>query len=193
MNTIGIWCASLVLARWSVHLAKDLRGKVICELGSGCGASGVSAVVHGQPRKAYMLQRPTCGVCNFHTTFTRDRQPTPQPPTTTPNAFKTCLPIHYILRLLRATCVLFSRHTGSTIDSHYSSQVPHGPEPGDRGQLRLQCQVESEQLHIAAGTSPTPSWGSASCRSVARTSSTSGKLPAMTDIHTAFPKFLIAS
>ena len=62
---LGIWCASLVLARWAADLAPQLRGKAVLELGSGCGASGVAAVAHGQPRKAYLTDLNADTVANL--------------------------------------------------------------------------------------------------------------------------------
>jgi hypothetical protein len=44
----GIWCASIVMARWmaSSEMTKRFAGKKIVELGAGCGVSGLSAAVY---------------------------------------------------------------------------------------------------------------------------------------------------
>lgn len=54
---LAIWSASLVLARW---LASDtavkglLAGKVVCELGAGCGVPGLAAAVHAKPAEVFL-------------------------------------------------------------------------------------------------------------------------------------------
>mmetsp|Transcript_39661 Transcript_39661/g.53939 ORF Transcript_39661/g.53939 Transcript_39661/m.53939 type:complete len:457 (-) Transcript_39661:225-1595(-) len=52
---LGIWCASLVLARWvAMDLAESLEGRVVCELGAGCGLPAISAAVHCAPSATFL-------------------------------------------------------------------------------------------------------------------------------------------
>ncbi len=46
---LGIWCASLVMARWlaSPEMTKRMEGKNVVELGAGCGVPGLAAAVYG--------------------------------------------------------------------------------------------------------------------------------------------------
>lgn len=49
----GIWCASLVMARWMASLAGDeekFKGKTVVELGAGCGIPGLALARHGAPK-----------------------------------------------------------------------------------------------------------------------------------------------
>lgn len=43
---VSIWSASLLLSRWIVDHASDFAGKQVCELGSGCGVSGLASFVY---------------------------------------------------------------------------------------------------------------------------------------------------
>mmetsp|Transcript_20218 Transcript_20218/g.34440 ORF Transcript_20218/g.34440 Transcript_20218/m.34440 type:complete len:499 (+) Transcript_20218:76-1572(+) len=49
---LGIWCASLVMARWlaSPSMVERMRSKTILELGAGCGIPALAAAVHGKPK-----------------------------------------------------------------------------------------------------------------------------------------------
>ncbi|KAL7471716.1 hypothetical protein ACHAXS_012014 [Conticribra weissflogii] len=49
---LGIWCASLVMARWlaSPEMTKRMEGKNVVELGAGCGVPGLAAAVYGKPK-----------------------------------------------------------------------------------------------------------------------------------------------
>jgi predicted nicotinamide N-methyase len=40
---LGIWPASLLMARYAIQMESLLRGKVVVELGSGCGVPGLAA------------------------------------------------------------------------------------------------------------------------------------------------------
>ena len=52
---LGIWAASIVLARWAVDLgAARLGGRVVCELGAGCGVPGLAAALHCAPRRVIL-------------------------------------------------------------------------------------------------------------------------------------------
>lgn len=53
---LGIWGASLVAARWTASRAMrpKLEGKVVLELGAGCGAPGLAAAVHGRARSVVL-------------------------------------------------------------------------------------------------------------------------------------------
>jgi predicted nicotinamide N-methyase len=50
---LGLWSASLVLARWLADNKHrlGLRGAHVVELGAGCGLPGLAAAVHAQPRR----------------------------------------------------------------------------------------------------------------------------------------------
>lgn len=43
---VSIWSASLILSRWIIDHAAEFGGKRVCELGSGCGVSGLAAFVY---------------------------------------------------------------------------------------------------------------------------------------------------
>lgn len=43
---LQLWAASLVLSRWLVDLAPQIRGKGVIELGAGCGLCGIVAAKH---------------------------------------------------------------------------------------------------------------------------------------------------
>jgi len=49
---LGIWCASLVMARWlaSPKMTKRMEGKNVVELGAGCGVPGLATAVYGKPK-----------------------------------------------------------------------------------------------------------------------------------------------
>jgi len=49
---LGIWCASLVMARWlaSPSMVERMKSKTILELGAGCGIPALAAAVHGKPK-----------------------------------------------------------------------------------------------------------------------------------------------
>ena len=48
---LGVWCASLVMARWlaSSSMVDRMKGKRVLELGAGCGIPALAAAVHGSP------------------------------------------------------------------------------------------------------------------------------------------------
>ena len=43
---LGVWCASLVMARWMVDMASRFDGKTTIELGAGCGVPGLTLATH---------------------------------------------------------------------------------------------------------------------------------------------------
>lgn len=43
---VSIWSASLILSRWIVDHADEFDGKQVCELGSGCGVSGIASFLY---------------------------------------------------------------------------------------------------------------------------------------------------
>ncbi|TYZ61353.1 hypothetical protein PybrP1_009718 [[Pythium] brassicae (nom. inval.)] len=43
---VSIWSASLILSRWIIDHAAEFEGKRVCELGSGCGVSGIASFVY---------------------------------------------------------------------------------------------------------------------------------------------------
>ena len=48
---LGIWCASLVMARWlaSPSMVGRMAGRRVLELGAGCAIPSLAAAVHGSP------------------------------------------------------------------------------------------------------------------------------------------------
>jgi len=48
---LGIWCASLVMARWlaSPSMVERMAGRRVLELGAGCAIPSLAAAVHGSP------------------------------------------------------------------------------------------------------------------------------------------------
>jgi predicted nicotinamide N-methyase len=50
----GIWCASLVMARWMASVGgksdNKFKGKTVVELGAGCGVPGLALARHGAPK-----------------------------------------------------------------------------------------------------------------------------------------------
>ena len=42
----GIWCASLVMARWMANIAPKFHNKTVIELGAGCGVPGLALAKH---------------------------------------------------------------------------------------------------------------------------------------------------
>lgn len=43
---VSIWSASLILSRWIIDHADEFAGKQVCELGSGCGVSGIASFLY---------------------------------------------------------------------------------------------------------------------------------------------------
>lgn len=43
---VSIWSASLILSRWIVDHTGEFDGKQVCELGSGCGVSGIASFLY---------------------------------------------------------------------------------------------------------------------------------------------------
>jgi methylase of polypeptide subunit release factors len=52
---LGIWCASIILARWCADANSSalplLRGVNAIELGSGVGVSGLAAALYAEPKR----------------------------------------------------------------------------------------------------------------------------------------------
>ncbi|KAI2491575.1 hypothetical protein MHU86_22980 [Fragilaria crotonensis] len=44
---LGVWCASLVMARWMADIAPAFQNKTVVELGAGCGVPGLALAKHG--------------------------------------------------------------------------------------------------------------------------------------------------
>lgn len=44
---LGVWCASLVMARWMADIAPRFQDKSVVELGAGCGVPGLTLAKHG--------------------------------------------------------------------------------------------------------------------------------------------------
>lgn len=40
----ALWPAEVILAQWVAARASDIKGKLVCELGAGCGLAGIAAV-----------------------------------------------------------------------------------------------------------------------------------------------------
>lgn len=43
---VSIWSAALILSRWIIAHRDEFEGKQVCELGSGCGVSGLAAALY---------------------------------------------------------------------------------------------------------------------------------------------------
>jgi predicted nicotinamide N-methyase len=43
---VSIWSASLLLSRWVIDHANEFAGKQVCELGAGCGVSGLASFMY---------------------------------------------------------------------------------------------------------------------------------------------------
>jgi predicted nicotinamide N-methyase len=43
---LGVWCASLVMARWMADIAPTFQNKTVVELGAGCGVPGLTLAKH---------------------------------------------------------------------------------------------------------------------------------------------------
>lgn len=59
---LGIWPAAVLAARWvAKDLVEALRGKVVVELGCGCGLPGLAAARYASPRSVYLtdIHAPT--------------------------------------------------------------------------------------------------------------------------------------
>ena len=53
---LGIWCASLVMARWlaSPSMRRRMEGRTVLELGAGCGVPGLTTAICARPRSVTM-------------------------------------------------------------------------------------------------------------------------------------------
>ena len=51
---LGLWSASVVLARWLVDIRDRLKDQTLLELGAGCGLPGVAAMVYAEPKHLYL-------------------------------------------------------------------------------------------------------------------------------------------
>ena len=60
---LGLWPATLLCARWMTqeHIVNKLQGKVVVELGAGCGLPGIAAAYYGAPSTVYItdIHEPT--------------------------------------------------------------------------------------------------------------------------------------
>lgn len=59
---LGIWPAAILAARWvATDLVEALRGKVVVELGCGCGLPGLAAARYASPKSVYLtdIHAPT--------------------------------------------------------------------------------------------------------------------------------------
>ena len=58
---LAIWPASILLARWIYEKREMLQGKVVAELGAGCGLPALSAALYAHPAAVYVtdIHRPT--------------------------------------------------------------------------------------------------------------------------------------
>lgn len=51
---LGVWPASILMARYAVQMRALLEGRVVVELGCGCGLPGLAAAVYCNPKKMYL-------------------------------------------------------------------------------------------------------------------------------------------
>lgn len=63
---LGIWAASIVCAQWLISLDPVLlEGKVVLELGAGCGVPGLAIATNTKPRKIYVTDFNTRVIDNL--------------------------------------------------------------------------------------------------------------------------------
>jgi predicted nicotinamide N-methyase len=65
---LGLWPAAVLLSRWVVQQHASLRGKVVIELGAGCGLPGLAAAVCCGPKSVYVtdIHDPTLNNAAFN-------------------------------------------------------------------------------------------------------------------------------
>ncbi|KAG9412773.1 hypothetical protein AC1031_015670 [Aphanomyces cochlioides] len=51
---VSIWSASLILSRWVIEDAARYAGKSVCELGAGCGVSGLACYLYTQASRVVL-------------------------------------------------------------------------------------------------------------------------------------------
>ncbi|GLE06253.1 hypothetical protein PINS_up015495 [Pythium insidiosum] len=51
---VSIWSASLLLSRWVIDNKDIFVGKQVCELGAGCGVSGIAAALYTKARRVVL-------------------------------------------------------------------------------------------------------------------------------------------
>lgn len=58
---LALWPATVICARWVAQEAALLSGKVVVELGAGCGLPGLAAAIYGAPKSVYItdIHEPT--------------------------------------------------------------------------------------------------------------------------------------
>lgn len=58
---LGIWPASIILARYAIAKRQLLQDKVVVELGAGCGLPGIAAAMYAKARTVYLtdIHQPT--------------------------------------------------------------------------------------------------------------------------------------
>jgi len=66
----GIWCASLIMARWMSSMTHRFQDKVVCELGAGCGVVGLVVAKYSQACKVFLtdLNATTLENLNYNVT-----------------------------------------------------------------------------------------------------------------------------
>lgn len=51
---VSIWSASLILSRWVIDHADEFNAKQVCELGAGCGVSGIASYLYTNASKVVL-------------------------------------------------------------------------------------------------------------------------------------------
>lgn len=51
---VTVWSASIILSRWIMDLSRTFDNKTVCELGSGCGLSGIAAYLFTQAKRVVL-------------------------------------------------------------------------------------------------------------------------------------------
>ncbi|KAF0685747.1 Aste57867_22355 [Aphanomyces stellatus] len=74
---VSIWSASLILARWVLATAATFRDKSVCELGAGCGVSGIACYLYTSARRVVLtdLYAHTVENLSFNADLNRDAKP----------------------------------------------------------------------------------------------------------------------
>ena len=65
---LALWPATVICARWVAQEAALLSGKVVVELGAGCGLPGLAAALYGAPKSVYItdIHEPTLSNANHN-------------------------------------------------------------------------------------------------------------------------------
>ena len=65
---LALWPATVICARWIANETALLAGKVVVELGAGCGLPGLASAVYGSPKAVYItdIHEPTLSNAKYN-------------------------------------------------------------------------------------------------------------------------------